>query len=145
MCRGNTASRAPNERPGTRPVQCTGRLVYTLGMEQAPSPEQHDLKTRVIEVLRQKGPEDPETQELFKKWMDIEIAKVESIPDTDRANYVRAQIMLNIDRAGLYLQGGQQEAALADLEDARTQAEQEGCGDLVAAIDIVLRALFGET
>ncbi|MEK7512611.1 MAG: hypothetical protein AAB601_00230 [Patescibacteria group bacterium] len=110
--------------------------------EQVPSPERVDLKQRIIEGLRERGADDPETMELFRRWMDERIREVERIPNAaDNTAYVRAQIGLNLERARIYLAAGRRDLALADFDDARLQAEQEGQEDLIRSIDDEVRPL----
>jgi len=94
-----------------------------MKMDKFPGPESSAdkkiEKETVLEILRTKGPEDPETKVLVERWT----AQQEDI--ATKENTGRAAITLNIERADLYLAVGDIEGALDCLEDARMQAYQE--------------------
>lgn len=97
-------------------------------MEKTPSLENKIEKQRVLEALRAKGLEDPETKALVIKWTE------EQEEIVARENTPRATIVFNIERADLYLAAGDVEGELECLEDALYQAEQEGETELALQI-----------
>lgn len=102
-----------------------------------PSPELN-LEKQLIEALRTKGPEDPETKKILERWTKEEEAKVYGAYDSGTSE---AFIELNRKRARLYLEAGFTEEALANLESAAMQAENERrddlWGDIMDEIDSV--------
>ncbi len=85
------------------------------------------LTKQLIESLRIKGPEDSETQQLLEGWTREEEAKVYETYDSGSPT---AFIELNRKRALLYLEAGYVQEALANLESAAMQAENERMDDL---------------
>ena len=94
--------------------------------QMPPSPEVN-FKKQLIEALRTKGSEDPETRQLLEKWTKEEEARVYEAYDSGSSE---AFIELNRKRARLYLEAGYVEEALANLESAAMQAENERMDDL---------------
>jgi hypothetical protein len=95
-------------------------------MEHAPQPERLGVKSRLLEAIRANGLDDPRTKELYLEWMDGRIAEIESIPNSEKERYVRAQIELNCESAEFYFEGGQLDVALEAFGEALEQAMQEG-------------------
>ena len=89
-------------------------------MEKFPTPENNEKieKETVLEALRTKGPEDPETKEMVIKWT------IQREAEVDKENTNRASIIFNIERTDLYLAAGDVEGALEHLEDVLLYASQ---------------------
>ena len=76
-------------------------------------------KEKVLEMLKTKGVEDPETKALVLEWTKEREAVVA------KENTSRAAIVFNIERSDLYVAANDIEGAIECLESALTQAEQE--------------------
>lgn len=95
-----------------------------LAIEKAESPEQ-----KLIQLLKEKGVEDPETKELLTAWTMEQEQQVEESKDPE------APIQFNLKRARLYFEAGYVDEAYENFEAARTQAHQEGRDELLQTID----------
>ena len=85
-------------------------------------------KEKVLEMLKTKGVEDPETKALVLEWTkerEVEVAK---------ENTSRASIVFNIERSDLYVAANDIEGAIGCLESALTQAEHENEEELLKEI-----------
>jgi len=76
-------------------------------------------KEKVLEMLKTKGVDDPETKTLVLQWTKEREAVVA------KENTSRAAIVFNIERSDLYVAANDIEGAIECLESALTQAEQE--------------------
>lgn len=97
-------------------------------MEKGPAPEHESIEQRLKRQLKEKGYEDPETQELLLTWTREQEHQVETSGDPT------APIELNLNRARLYLACGYADAAMDSFEAARTQAWNEHREALYEAI-----------
>ena len=91
-------------------------------------------KAQVWEALRTKGLEAPGVRELVEQWtiqQEERVAKGTS----------RDAIILNIDRADLYIAVGDRIGALECLEDARRQAFQENENELTETIEDMMAGI----
>ncbi len=86
-------------------------------MEQPNTPERLVEDNEVILVLR-KGLDNPETQELFNKWLDH--------LEAQRTEDTLYDIEVSVRRAKVYYQAGFVEEALADLYETLDGAQGEG-------------------
>ncbi len=102
-------------------------------MEGEPTSERLIDKSEVLETLRVKGFDDPETLALVTKWTIQQEAVV------TEAGTSKATIEFNISRADLYVAGGDVDGAFECLEEARLQAysenETELYGQIMAKMD----------
>jgi hypothetical protein len=114
------------EVPGSIPG--LGSMVYTGNMEDFPSPEQNE-KQALIDVLKTKGLEDPESKELMIAWCEKKEAEVTAEGSRE------AQINFEIERAELYQESGNAEYAMSAFEDALMIAVNEGMEELVQKIE----------
>lgn len=107
---------------------------------EGPPEEEKIKKEEVLEALRARGPEDPETQELVLRWTEQQEAAVE------REKTRRAQIVFELDRAELYVVAGDPAEALVTLlwakyrllknADSKYMLSNEGASeDLVVEIE----------
>lgn len=87
------------------------------------------VEQKLIRLLREQGPTDPEARQALLDWTIAREAQVEQSADP------AATIQLNLDRGRLYLSAGYVEEALANFNSAREQAWNEGWSDLLAAIE----------
>ncbi len=88
-----------------------------MDMEQPNTPERLVEDNEVILVLR-KGLDNPETQELFNKWLDH--------LEAQRTEDTLYDIEVSVRRAKVYYQAGFVEEALADLYETLDGAQGEG-------------------
>lgn len=88
--------------------------------EKIPTSEWSEAERQLIQALREKGVEDPETRALLQKWAEGEETKAEAATQAR----VEASIAFERKRAKLYLEAGFVNEALDALEDARMQAHQ---------------------
>jgi len=85
--------------------------------EKFPSPEKKETSDKeLIDALKSKGVEDPETFKLLQKWTKQE---------ERRGNSPEASIELNLKRGRLYIEAGYVQEGLEVLESARMQAWNE--------------------
>lgn len=114
-----------------------------MGLEDFPQPENQEsiesLKQRVVEALRQKGLEDPESIQLFTEWAKKQEAQVESAGSVEQSREI--QIRFEIERADIYNDAGFKSEAAVALEDARTIASNEGLDSLQKEIEQKLNSL----
>lgn len=99
------------------------KIEQKIGQESA-----EITKAQVWEALRTKGLEAPGVRELVEQWtiqQEQLVAKGTS----------RDAIILNINRADLYIAVGDKTGALECLEDARRQAFQENESELIETIE----------
>ena len=90
--------------------------------EKFPTPEKKEvLDKELIDALKSKGVENPETFQLLQKWTRQE---------ERRGNSPEASIELNLKRGRLYIEAGYIEEGLEVLESARMQAWNEGREEL---------------
>ncbi|MBX4200355.1 hypothetical protein KW790_02770 [Candidatus Parcubacteria bacterium] len=82
----------------------------------------------LIEALKTKGLEDPETREMLIKWTEDKENEVEREGTRD------AQINFELERAQLYLDAGYTDDAMQTLKDAMDIATNENRDDLVELV-----------
>ncbi|QQR82188.1 hypothetical protein IPJ70_02785 [Candidatus Campbellbacteria bacterium] len=92
-------------------------------MEGPPKNEKVEKK-KVLEMLRDRGPQDSETMEAVFQWTQQQ----EALAVQDGTS--RGHILFEIERADLYVAISDIEGALECLDDARLQAQQENFLDL---------------
>ena len=96
-------------------------------MEKMTSLENPDQK--LINLLKEKGLEDPEAKELLKTWTVEQEAWAEKSQD-----FKAAQIEVNLKRGRLYFTAGMMNESYESFEDARTQAWNENREELYGKI-----------
>lgn len=96
-------------------------------MEGPPKHEKVEKK-RILEMLRDRGPQDPETMEAVFQWTQ----QREALAVQDGTS--RGHILFEIERADLYIAAGDIDGALECLDDARFQAQQENEPELYGQI-----------
>ena len=107
--------------------------------EQIPTPEFSAEELALIDKLRNKGPEDPETRALLSVWFDREVEL------TNAANTGRANAEFTLKRAKLYYAAGFIDEAWENLEDLRRQATQEDALDLLQAAQDLMDQIDNES
>ena len=104
--------------------------------EQGPSAEYFSEREQVlINRLRAKGPEDPETRDLLTAWTE------EGERDAEADPSVRGHIQFNLRRSRLYLAAGFHEAAIEGLKEVYYEAIQNRQEDLQAAAAEILNVI----
>ncbi|MFH1246527.1 MAG: hypothetical protein V1489_02005 [Candidatus Liptonbacteria bacterium] len=88
--------------------------------EKLPSPENQELRNRLIELLRTKGMEDPETRDIAIRWREPKEKEARSA-----SKGREGEIGLLCDVADVYREAGLIEEARAELEDAKQMAYYE--------------------
>ena len=90
-------------------------------------------KMKITGIVRTNGLDDPETERLFKAWVDANLARIEL---TTEANDPRPGIAFLVTRAGMYFSAGYLEEASEDLEDAKNIAMSTSNADLIEELRI---------
>jgi len=94
-------------------------------MEKEPVYENEKIdEQRLIQLLKEKGPKNPEAKDLLVRWTIEQEKRVEELKDPEEP------IRHNLRRARLYFDAGFTEEALENFEAARTQALNEERGEL---------------
>jgi hypothetical protein len=106
--------------------------------EIPPSPENPELRGMLVSLLREKGPFDPETQEVLQRWED------EQERIADQSPTAEGRIRHCIARAEMYLEAGYNEAGLENLADAGEQAWQEENEELYGKVIASLFSLLAK-
>ena len=102
-------------------------------LEKFGSPENKFVTDQeVIEALRAKGNEDPETRTLLLKWTEQNEA------EASKTNTSKDNIECAVKQALLYKEAGYIEEALDTLEDARLAALNEEETDLYQQIVAIM-------
>jgi len=83
---------------------------------------------RLIRMLKENGPDDPETYQFLQQWMKEQEELVTQSSDPN------AQIEFDLKLARIYFKAGGEQEAFEIFEGARRQAMQEGKTDLFNAI-----------
>lgn len=91
-------------------------------------PENLELRGRVIRLLKERGPADPELHEALQEWETEQERIADQDPTAD------GRIHHCIARAEMYGEAGYTEAALENLLDASDQAWQEERDELYTEI-----------
>ena len=111
--------------------------------EGFPQPEAEEsgetLKQRVIEALKAKGLEDPESIQIFTEWAKKQESQVESAGSIEQSR--EAQVRFEMARADIYNEANFKEEATIALEDALTIATNEGNTSLQQEIEQKLNSL----
>ncbi|OHA59485.1 MAG: hypothetical protein A2589_01320 [Candidatus Vogelbacteria bacterium RIFOXYD1_FULL_46_19] len=87
-----------------------------------------EVPATLIKLIQEKGLGDAEVLTAINGWTVIQEQVVLSLPRPE------PEIRFTMARVELYLAAGDREGALECLEDARCQADQEGCSDLYQKI-----------
>jgi hypothetical protein len=88
-------------------------------MEQEPNQEKIE-KQKIIEMIKAKGSDDPETRELYVKWYEGRLDEINKSEDPNHGNF-----LLQIEISDMYLEANEPEIAFRNLEDILHQADQE--------------------
>src|SRR4051812_22887601 len=83
-----------------------------MSLEQMPSGPESIDRTRVVEILKAKGFEDPESREIMIAWSEKREAEVSAEGTRE------AQVNFEIERAEIYRDAGNIEYAAGAYEDA---------------------------
>ena len=86
------------------------------------------MESELIAQIREKGLDDPESQELLKNWIIANEELIEKSPDPD------SRLKFNLVRARMYFQAGCLDESFENYEDALDQAFHEQREDLIQAI-----------
>lgn len=96
--------------------------------DKFPTFEQETIEKRLVKLLKEKGPEDPEAFSLLTSWI------VEQEQQVERSGNPEAAIQFNLRRARLYFDAGYIDESLENYEAAQTQAWNEGRDELYQKI-----------
>ena len=100
------------------------------------TPEHKKSREEVLEVLKTKVIEDPETKEALTQFIEASRLEVEKI--TDKKEHYKASIECSIANAQLFYEAGYAQEAFDDLLDTREIAQQAQEEALVQKIDKLL-------
>ncbi len=92
-------------------------------------------KQKVVESLKAKGFEDPETMELVVKWTEQREHEVE------QSGFFDERVLFELERSELYLAVGDTEGARECITDILTMALNEGKDDWVEKLEKVLSGM----
>lgn len=102
--------------------------MYNDFMSELPTNPEDTIEKRIVRLMREKGPEDPEARSLLVQWIEEQQKIADSTPNPV------GRYDLAINKAQLYRDAGLVADATQALEDALQMAVQEGepdCWDRV--------------
>ena len=101
-------------------------------MEKEPQFEKKEESPdkKLVRLLKEKGHEDPETQEFLASW-----TQEQEILARNAEDHFLAEIELNLKRARLYFEAGYIQEAFENFESAQEQAWNEERDDLYEKIE----------
>lgn len=110
--------------------------------ESFPTPENKKSREEILEALKTKGLEDPETKEWLLAYIEESRLEVEKI--TSKKEHYRASIECSINNAQLFYEAGYIQEAFDDLVDTLEIAYQAGEDDLCEKIKTLLEEIEGK-
>jgi hypothetical protein len=112
--------------------------------EQSPNGEREPIPPYevLLESVREKGIDDPETLELFRAWTQSEAVRIEQI--TDEIENTHARLDFEWNTAKIYARGGDTEEAISTLREGAYYARKQGMGNTCAEFEDKILNLGGD-